>query len=512
MSAHEQDDVDDPEVALREVRQKLIASFPDRLAELRRLIRSDSSAPQRVTAIQHLAHRLAGLAGMVGFPDVGGHASALESLATDSPFDQSRAESTVDLLERTFSEELSERAPRWALPTRATTGRPGRILTIEDDPDQRQLIASILRQGGYVMAQQAAGSGAAETVRLLKPDLVLLDIDLPGEDGYAVCRQLRSDPATAAIPIVFLTSHSAPTDRNLGFALGATDFLAKPFEPADLLIRIGHILRVQPSPTAGSSPAAEDAPLSFTAFRQRAVAALSAGPAALVLIRTPSPERAETVVRAASDEMRRKDIVGRYGDTHVVVLLPGKSAADAAHDLEPWITRVAEKSDVVAGIAEAGTGATFDQILNDADLSLAAARLSGRTVATSGDRDAVTNTRPPVVVIAEDDPDVLHILDPRLKAAGLVTVIAFDGRDALDAIEREKPSVLILDMMMPKMTGFDVLTKLRTLPGPRPRVLVVSARGREEDITRAFDLGADDYVTKPFSPLEVVARVMRLLR
>jgi DNA-binding response OmpR family regulator len=90
--------------------------------------------------------------------------------------------------------------------------------------------------------------------------------------------------------------------------------------------------------------------------------------------------------------------------------------------------------------------------------------------------------------------------------------LAFDGVEALASLEQNRPEVLILDLMMPKLGGFDLLSRLRDREGPRPRVIVLSARGREEDVTRAFDLGADDYVTKPFNPQELLARVARLLR
>jgi DNA-binding response OmpR family regulator len=66
--------------------------------------------------------------------------------------------------------------------------------------------------------------------------------------------------------------------------------------------------------------------------------------------------------------------------------------------------------------------------------------------------------------------------------------------------------------MLPRFTGFEVLSALKKQGGPKPPIVVISARGREEDVTRAFDLGADDYITKPFGPEELLARVARLLR
>jgi DNA-binding response OmpR family regulator len=116
------------------------------------------------------------------------------------------------------------------------------------------------------------------------------------------------------------------------------------------------------------------------------------------------------------------------------------------------------------------------------------------------------------VVIAEDDPDVTRIVDAQMRAAGYTAVIAFDGEQALAAVRTHAPDVLVLDLMMPKLTGFDVLAQLREGPAPRPRIVVLSARGREQDVMRAFELGADDYMTKPFNPQELLARIARLLR
>jgi DNA-binding response OmpR family regulator len=115
------------------------------------------------------------------------------------------------------------------------------------------------------------------------------------------------------------------------------------------------------------------------------------------------------------------------------------------------------------------------------------------------------------VVLADDDPDVIRIVDAQMRADGFRTTVAFDGEQALKAVQQGGVDVLVLDLMMPKMTGFDVLARIRALPS-RPRIVVLSGRGREEDVTKAFALGADDYMNKPFSPQELRARVARLLR
>ena len=117
-----------------------------------------------------------------------------------------------------------------------------------------------------------------------------------------------------------------------------------------------------------------------------------------------------------------------------------------------------------------------------------------------------------MVLLTDDDPEVTRITDAHVRAGGYRTQLAFDGEAALRAIREQRPDAIVLDLMLPKRTGFDVLAELRQMPAPRPSVLVLSARGREEDVTRAFALGADDYMIKPFSPQELIARLGRLLR
>ena len=115
------------------------------------------------------------------------------------------------------------------------------------------------------------------------------------------------------------------------------------------------------------------------------------------------------------------------------------------------------------------------------------------------------------VVVADDDPVTLKLVESQLEAAGFRPVVAVNGQAALRAVMSEKPDVLILDLSMPGLDGFDVLERLNMLSSfPRPKVLVVSAGRDAEDVKRALTLGADDYLAKPFKPEVLLARVARL--
>jgi DNA-binding response OmpR family regulator len=118
-----------------------------------------------------------------------------------------------------------------------------RILIVEDDPDIAQLIAHYLQKAGYATERLTSGSAVVAHARAAVPDLVLLDLMLPGMDGLMVCQALRSQRETAGIPIIMLTARGEEGDRIAGLELGADDYVTKPFSPGELIARVAALLR-----------------------------------------------------------------------------------------------------------------------------------------------------------------------------------------------------------------------------------------------------------------------------
>jgi two-component system, OmpR family, alkaline phosphatase synthesis response regulator PhoP len=118
-----------------------------------------------------------------------------------------------------------------------------RILIVEDEEEIRELVRYNLERQGYRVVLAASGEEAIRTIRQEAPDLVVLDLMLPAMDGWEVCRQLKRDPATQAIPVVMLTAKSDETDMVTGLELGADDYIAKPFSPRVLTARLRAVLR-----------------------------------------------------------------------------------------------------------------------------------------------------------------------------------------------------------------------------------------------------------------------------
>ncbi|MBK6673258.1 MAG: response regulator transcription factor [Proteobacteria bacterium] len=114
------------------------------------------------------------------------------------------------------------------------------------------------------------------------------------------------------------------------------------------------------------------------------------------------------------------------------------------------------------------------------------------------------------ILVADDDPDLLDLVAYALGQSGYLVVKAGDGNAALSRFDSEAPDLVILDINMPGQSGFDVCAAIRGRSSAP--VMMLTARGEEQDLVRALDLGADDYLTKPFSPRTLLARVKALLR
>ncbi|GAB3444548.1 hypothetical protein GCM10027517_24360 [Phycicoccus ginsengisoli] len=115
------------------------------------------------------------------------------------------------------------------------------------------------------------------------------------------------------------------------------------------------------------------------------------------------------------------------------------------------------------------------------------------------------------VLVADDDPDIRDLVDFKLSQAGYSVQAVPDGLAAWDAFQQQPPALVILDVMMPGLSGIDVLRKIRDSDTPTTPVLLLSAKSRDTDVDTGFAVGADDYVIKPFSPRELLHRVNGIL-
>ena len=497
----------DPDAVLRDARQRFIAEFPGQFEALETAARDSAADPSAADRLAATLHRMAGRAGTVGLTRLGAAASRLDATLGASGLPDAASELTS--LKHAFALDLTE-PPQWASAAAAASAMT--VLLVEDDAVQRAVVAAYLRRAGHTPVEVASGDLVIAAAREVRPSVILLDLELPEVDGHTLCRLLKADPTLAPIPVAFLSAKTTLEARVTGLALGADDFLVKPVDPRELMLRLqllhGRTRREAARQSGGELP--------YDAFRAAAREELHRSAASLVMLRAAAEHR-DAAGAAIRGEIRRRDLSAAYDRTHLVVLLPDMGGAAARDRIAAIIERLGGQgiTGLHAGVAAAPVAGTrtLETLLDEADEALAAARYENVPAALrpDGPRAAARVDRP-TILVADDDPEVSRIVDAHLSAAGYRSVLTFDGVKTLDEVRAQRPDVLIVDLMMPRMNGFDVLSQLRGLTDGRPHVIVLSARGREEDVMRAFDLGADDYMTKPFSPQELLARIGRFLR
>ncbi|MEN3365766.1 MAG: hypothetical protein V7606_3040 [Burkholderiales bacterium] len=141
------------------------------------------------------------------------------------------------LVPQSLESTMGSKSPESAIQT-------SRILLVDDMPENLRLLVKMLPRELYTLHPATSGISALKFVETTLPDLVLLDVMMPGMDGYEVCRRLKEDERTRHIPVIFLSAAGAIADKEKGFACGAVDYITKPFDPIDVMMRMrAHLSR-----------------------------------------------------------------------------------------------------------------------------------------------------------------------------------------------------------------------------------------------------------------------------
>lgn len=245
-------------------------------------------------------------------------------------------------------------------PAPAPAPAPGHVLVVDDDPTVSEVVAGYLTGAGYEVARAADGPGALECFARRRPDLVVLDLMLPGMDGFEVCRRMR---AHGRVPVIMLTARGDEDDRILGLETGADDYVTKPFSPRELVLRVDSVLRrahAAPVP-AGRSALLEGAglvldPAARSATRQGGALALTLREFDLLAFLLRHPGRVFT-----REELMSEVWGWDFGDLSTVTVhvrrLRGKVEADPARpELIRTVWGVGYRLDLPPGDAFAGPG------------------------------------------------------------------------------------------------------------------------------------------------------------
>jgi DNA-binding response OmpR family regulator len=340
-----------------------------------------------------------------------------------------------------------------------------RVLVVEDEDPIRSLIEGMLGSAGYEVVSTGQSAEALDLARQESPDLVISDISMPEMDGYAVLRALQADPATARVPVIFLTGHRDFTERVRAFRFGVVDYITKPFTRDALLRRLERVFEDR-----GSRPGVDERPGDAASVRQ--------------LLQEVKKESRTGLL----------SLTGSGGGTHAVI--EGG--------------RVVESTLPEQGKADR---ASFREL--DFDREQIAAPTPNRL---PGD----VSRLPPIeslpevfrtVLLADDNDLFRRFLKDLLERRGFTVHEASDGEEALKVALAKRPWLIVTDVAMPGVDGVEFCRRVRSHSLIKHTPLIfLSGWDDYKDRYRGLEAGGDEFLSKDTSIRELLIRVQILLK
>ncbi len=413
------------------------------------------------------------------------------------------------------------------------------ILIVEDNRTVAAATKAYIEASGRTLLIAESAGEAERILDTHTVDVVILDLILPDRDGRDVLVQMREQAATATVPVIVLSSTAGSVARAECLAVGADEFIEKPADPKELRSAVARQIRnarvrrdaVRDGLTglpnrAGigavfdeqrRNTAREGTPLTIAALTVDSLAEVS-----IELGRDAGDRFLLEVCAAVHEAIGRGELLGRWETAQLVAVLPGRTPDEArtvlAHAFEALCAddRLEEYREAGIDVSLSGGVAAVeaDQGLHDAistaERSLYTARgMDETTVLASGDDPDLETQR---VLLVEDDRVTSTLIHHRLVRDGHEVVDFADGSEAFAWASEEPFDLAVLDVKVPGMDGFELLARLREIPRLADvPIIMLTGMGSEADVIRGLELGADDYMLKPFSPSELLARVRRLI-
>ncbi|MGE7138076.1 response regulator [Luteibacter sp. NPDC031894] len=380
------------------------------------------------------------------------------------------------------------------------------ILVIEDDPAFARILADMIHRKGHRVLAAADGESGLALARRYRPTGILLDVMLPGMDGWTVMERLKADAVTRAIPVHFI---SATDDATRGLELGAVGFLTKPVSREAITTAFERLMH-------------------FAEGRTRQLLVVDDDASARAAVRTLLKDDAVAIDEAASGEEALAMTTQKPYDCIVLDLgLPGMSGFDLLERLSqgehapPVVVysgrdlsrdesmRIRQYTDsiVVKGARSP------DRLLDEVSLFLHSIRHGNASPteaphAKSGAVEGDLHGRR--VLLVDDDMRNLFALSKVLRAKGIEVAMAQDGRKALDILDRDEGTELVLmDIMMPVMDGYETMREIRARPAVATvPIIALTAKAMRGDRERCLEAGANDYLSKPID----IDRLLSMIR
>jgi diguanylate cyclase (GGDEF)-like protein len=430
-----------------------------------------------------------------------------------------------------------------------------KILIVDDEPMVSRGLTTLLGKRGMTATAVNDPLRFWTVLDETKPNLILLDLEMPKISGTELCRVVRSDPRWSELPVIFLSGHTDQASVQRVFAAGADDYVGKPFVPAELMMRIENRLTgvkarrapVETDPLTGL-PIAHKATEQIDRFLRLArrksdpysIAAIQVD-AFASLAKTFGRGTGDVVLRAIGEllpkSFRAEDVVGWWGGADFTVGMYGSTKEHSAIKLTQVCSKIGDQAFLSedgqrvhvacsAGVAQyQSDGDTVAALREEALKALEQVRATGgvRTtggiirVGISGMKAMGPMTRRVDVAIVDDDTALVSLLQHAMESRSLRVATFGDGETAVAALTGAAPevqaSLILLGVDIPALNGLDVLRRLKAGEITRSSsVVMLTSRTGERDVLAALELGAADHIAKPFSVPVLMHKVRAMLK
>ncbi|HEX9607874.1 MAG TPA: response regulator [Gemmatimonadaceae bacterium] len=430
-----------------------------------------------------------------------------------------------------------------------------KILVVDDEPMVSRGLTTLLGKRGMTVTAVNDPLRFWTVLDETKPNLILLDLEMPKISGTELCRVVRSDPRWSELPVIFLSGHTDQASVQRVFAAGADDYVGKPFVPAELMMRIENRLTgvkarrapVETDPLTGLPIAhkATEQILRFLRLARRksdpySIAVLQVD-AFASLAKTFGRGTGDVVLRAIGEllpkSFRAEDVIGWWGGADFTIGMYGSTKEHAAIKLTQVCSKIGDQTFLSedgqrvhvacsGGVAQyQSDGDTVAALRQEALKALEQVRATGgiRTtggiirVGISGMKTIGPMTRRVDVAIVDDDTALVSLLQHAMESRSLRVATFADGETAVAALTGAAPevqaSLILLGVDIPALNGLDVLRRLKAGEITRSSsVVMLTSRTGERDVLAALELGAADHIAKPFSVPVLMHKVRAMLK
>lgn len=417
----------------------------------------------------------------------------------------------------------------------------GKILLIDDDITILKLLENTFTTEGYNVYICDDSPTAMDMVAVTRPDIIILDIMMPGFNGYEILDKIKSRPEYSDIYVIFLSGKGDVNDKIKGLKAGADDYISKPFVIGELVSRVEMLMRrsnnykeklLKDSLTDAYSRYYFNLRLAEELERYKRYGTIFS----IAFIdmdhykyindqygHQTGDNVLKELVSYISKNIRKCDSIYRYGGEEFIILLPDTTKEKAYTLMERLRQGFSSEPISVGGNTinvtfSAGIKQVCDKcesvekIINDADKAMYYAKKSGRNKVFIYNEEIEVQDLKKTLLIVDDENTILNLLRDRLTNMGYNIITAKDGMSAIELARDKQPDLVILDLILPDVDGYKVCREIKENALTHLiKVIMISKKTETDSIVRGLYLGADDYITKPFSIAELEARIMRIL-